>query len=109
MGISATDVMMKYPKWHKFNDESCNMISRDIIEIEEFKDTLNVIKEKKSKIIIAGSGMLSGGRVLEYLKAYVEDKKTTVLFVGYQAEGDARQGDASRSENILRYRANIIK
>lgn len=87
MGIDATDVMMKYSKWHTLSAESCEMIRRDIVKVRELKDTLSIIKGNKPKIIIAGSGMLSGGRALEYLKAYVEDRKTTVLFVGFQAEG----------------------
>jgi len=39
------------------------------------------------KIIIAGSGMVTGGRVLTYLKQLIDDYTTTVLLVGYQAEG----------------------
>ena len=38
-------------------------------------------------IVIAASGMCSGGRILNYLKALIEDPRTDVLFVGYQAAG----------------------
>ncbi|MBL0215281.1 MAG: MBL fold metallo-hydrolase [Myxococcales bacterium] len=37
-------------------------------------------------IIIAGSGMCEGGRVLHHLRATIEDARTTVLIVGFQAE-----------------------
>lgn len=37
-------------------------------------------------IIIAGSGMCEGGRVLHHLRATIEDPRTTVAIVGYQAE-----------------------
>jgi metallo-beta-lactamase family protein len=37
-------------------------------------------------IIIAGSGMCEGGRVLHHLRANLEDPKSTVIIVGYQAE-----------------------
>ncbi|WP_443698395.1 MBL fold metallo-hydrolase [Pseudomonas sp.] len=38
-------------------------------------------------IVIAGSGMCSGGRIINYLKAMLGDSRHNVLFVGYQAKG----------------------
>lgn len=38
-------------------------------------------------IVIAGGGMCSGGRIVNYLKAMLGDKRHNVLFVGYQAQG----------------------
>ena len=55
--------------------------------IKDFRDTVDVISDPRPKIIIAGSGMVSGGRVLSYLQHYVSKPETTVLFVGYQSEG----------------------
>lgn len=44
-------------------------------------------KSKKPAIVIAGSGMCTGGRVVDYLKAFIEDPSTDVVFVGFQALG----------------------
>lgn len=38
-------------------------------------------------IVIAGNGMCSSGRIVNYLKAMLGDERHDVLFVGYQAEG----------------------
>jgi metallo-beta-lactamase family protein len=38
-------------------------------------------------IIVAGSGMATGGRVLHHIEAFGSDPKNTLLFVGYQAAG----------------------
>lgn len=42
---------------------------------------------KGAKVIIAGSGMSHGGRILMHEKRYLEDQKTTLLLVGYQSVG----------------------
>jgi len=44
-------------------------------------------KRKRSTIVIAASGMCSGGRIVNYLKALLEEPKTDIIFVGYQARG----------------------
>ena len=38
-------------------------------------------------VIVAGSGMCSGGRIRGYLREYLDDPRTDVIFVGYQAAG----------------------
>jgi metallo-beta-lactamase family protein len=43
--------------------------------------------DNKPKIVIAGSGMLTGGRMLNYLETQAQNPNNTLLFVGYQAEG----------------------
>jgi len=45
------------------------------------------IIEGKPSIILSTSGMLTGGNSLEYFKWLCEDKKNSLVFVGYQAEG----------------------
>ncbi len=44
-------------------------------------------KRHKPAIIIAASGMCTGGRIVNYLKAFLNKTSTDILFVGYQAQG----------------------
>lgn len=44
-------------------------------------------RRKKPAIVIAASGMCTGGRVVNYLKRFLDDATTDVIFVGYQARG----------------------
>ncbi|MER2493210.1 MBL fold metallo-hydrolase RNA specificity domain-containing protein [Catenovulum sediminis] len=63
----------------------------DLYTIDSHEEHLNAInyiqKTATPCIIIAASGMCSGGRICNYLKALLPDKRTDVLFVGYQAKG----------------------
>jgi len=55
--------------------------------VKSFRETWEIIDNKRSKIVIAGSGMVTGGRVLTYLSKYLDKPETRVLLVGFQAEG----------------------
>lgn len=46
----------------------------------------NLLKSNKPAVVIAGSGMCAGGRVVNYLKELLPDPRNHVLFVGFQAE-----------------------
>ena len=46
-----------------------------------------LIAENKAGIIIAGSGMLNGGRILHHLEKHIGDPNSTIILTGYQAEG----------------------
>ncbi|MFO7528387.1 MAG: MBL fold metallo-hydrolase [Marinobacter sp.] len=59
--------------------------------IESHEDHLNAVdylaKSHRPCVVLAGSGMCAGGRVVNYLKAMLGDERNDVLFVGYQAAG----------------------
>ena len=87
MGISVLDVFLENTKWHKLNPHQCEEMCKMFTMISSYKDTIDMIYNEKPKVIIAASGMITGGRVLSYLERYIVDEKNTVLMVGYQAEG----------------------
>ena len=55
--------------------------------VEEAESSRKLNLDPASKIILAGSGMSSGGRVLGHEEQYLPDPKSTLLIVGYQAVG----------------------
>ncbi|GIW67344.1 MAG: MBL fold hydrolase [Candidatus Parcubacteria bacterium] len=84
-----------YEKYHEYlNQESAREIltqgifNKEYLTIVQTKeDERKMFLASEPKIILAGSGMVTGGRILKIFKNYLEDKKTTILFVGYQAQG----------------------
>jgi metallo-beta-lactamase family protein len=87
MSSEATKILFRYPPWHKLSYEECEAIVKKITFVKSVDDSFSVIHDPSPKIIVAASGMLAGGRILNYLKEYIEDRKNTILLVGYQAEG----------------------
>ncbi|WP_295675672.1 MBL fold metallo-hydrolase [uncultured Mucilaginibacter sp.] len=87
MAASASRDLLKYPDWITIPEKECAQMFSGITINEDYTGTEKIIKQKGSKIILAASGMLTGGRVLEYLKHYITDSKNTILIIGFQAEG----------------------
>lgn len=55
--------------------------------ISDFKkETSLVLRSRKAKVIISSSGMISAGHSVEYVKNYIEDELSTIIFVGYASE-----------------------
>lgn len=87
MGISAFEIFFNNRQWHKLPLEECIAIGKMFILISDYQKTIDTIYDKQPKVVIAASGMVTGGRVLSYLEYYIGLPETTVIIVGYQAEG----------------------
>jgi len=87
MARAILDVFHKYKEWHKIPLEEFSDMCKDIHLIEKIEETNALAAKTQPKIIIAGSGMATGGRVLTYLLHYISNPSATVMLVGYQAEG----------------------
>lgn len=92
MASQATTVFRQYPN---FYDEDAKRLLKkgdDPFEFPGFRKVESVdeskrLAAKKGILIIAGSGMCTGGRILHHLKNNVEDPTTHLVIVGYQVKG----------------------
>ncbi|WP_372793989.1 MBL fold metallo-hydrolase RNA specificity domain-containing protein [Pontiella sp.] len=93
MAIKITDVFKKHQDLYdeetmaqiRAGDKPCDFPRLEMTRtVDESKAIARV---KGSAIIIAGSGMCTGGRVKHHLKANIERPESTILFVGYQSHG----------------------
>ncbi|NKI27167.1 MBL fold metallo-hydrolase [Arenibacter sp. 6A1] len=87
MGNNVLSVFEAFPKWHKLSHEEYLAMRDHFNIVSSYRETWETIDDPRPKVVIAGSGMVTGGRVLTYLKQLVDITTTTVLLVGYQAEG----------------------
>lgn len=87
MGEDVLNVFKSFPEWHKLNLNECTEMCKMFKVTKDIKETYQIIHNHFPKVIIAGSGMITGGRVLTYLQHYLSQPEHTLLLVGYQAEG----------------------
>jgi metallo-beta-lactamase family protein len=93
LAIRLTSVYAKYTRY--FNDFARKQIGDgdSIFNFPGLKFTLlteeskEIIHEANPKIVIAGSGMSNGGRILHHEANYLPDANNTLLLTGYQAQG----------------------
>ncbi|HID27241.1 MAG TPA: beta-CASP ribonuclease aCPSF1 [Methanosarcinales archaeon] len=90
----ATAIHTTHPEY--LNNDLRNLIFRKgtnpflsecFVQVDSQKMRSNILSEQKPSVIIATSGMMNGGPIMEYLKVFGHDEKNTLIFVGYQAEG----------------------
>ncbi|MBN2037785.1 MAG: MBL fold metallo-hydrolase [Chitinispirillaceae bacterium] len=93
LACNATDVFKKYPQY--LDREAKRIFLANDEEPFEFNRLTYIHSVDESKklnglrfphVIISGSGMAEGGRILHHLRNNVENPKNTVLFVGYAAK-----------------------
>ncbi len=87
MGNEVLNVFSRFMSWHKLSHEEFKRMKKSFRIITQYKDTWKTIEDPQPKVIIAGSGMVTGGRVLTYLRFFIENPSTTILLTGFQAEG----------------------
>ena len=69
---------------------------KNLYSVERFRDHKKLLDMDGPAIVIAGSGMCTGGRILDHLRHGLDDPKNDIFFVGYQAKG-------TLGSNILKY------
>jgi len=93
LAIKLTEIYQSYPEY--FNQEASYLIKSgdDLFKFPGLKMTLTAEESKKiknissSKIILAGSGMSTGGRILHHEKRYLTNSKNILLIICYQVPG----------------------
>lgn len=93
MAYKATQIYKKNIKYLNEASQKSLVEDNDIFSFPQLKISNTIRQSKKinsvppPKIIMAGSGMLEGGRMIHHLAHYLKNEKNQILFVGYQVPG----------------------
>lgn len=93
LAIDATKVFKRYPEYYDAEAAKLYMTGDDFLSFPELRVTYTAQESKKinqvpgPKMIIAGAGMMNGGRIQHHAIRYLPDPNSTLIIVGYQANG----------------------
>ena len=87
MAIKVTDIFCEFSDQHKLSHDECHRMCDAVTYTRSVDESKAIAGQAFPHIIIAGSGMATGGRILHQFKRLLGNPKTTVLFTGYQAGG----------------------
>ncbi len=93
LAIKATRIYLKYTKY--YDAEAAGFVKNGddlfdfpgLVMTETKEESKKINSTPGPKIIIAGAGMMTGGRILHHAMRYLSDERNTLLIVGYQSEG----------------------
>ncbi len=114
LAIKATELYNKYPFHLSDAPEAESSIGKDPFSFKWLETTqsrdqsIKINSVKKRSIIIAGSGMCNGGRIMQHLKHRLWNPNNAVIFVGYQVEGTLGRSIVDGAKYIKLYGEEIV-
>lgn len=90
----ATAIHTVYPEYlnndlrQQIFQEGENPLMASVFErVDSFEKREEILDSNQPAVVLATSGMMNGGPVMEYLKKWGDNELNALIFVGYQAEG----------------------
>lgn len=87
MAVDATAIYRRHRSEHRLTPDECQAMCHAAKFINTVEESKALNARRGPMVIIAGSGMATGGRVVHHLKAFAPDPRNTILFAGFQAGG----------------------
>lgn len=100
MAVSVTELYRRHLSEHRLTISEADAIGRAAVMVRTVEQSKEVSGRRGPMVVIAGSGMATGGRVLHHLKAFAPDSRNTIALVGYQAAGTRGAALAAHSPTI---------
>ena len=100
MAMNATELYRRHAASHRLDAEQCRGMCKAATIVNSVEESQALNDLKMPAVIIAASGMATGGRVLHHLIAYASDEKNSIVLTGYQAGGTRGAAIAAGADEI---------
>jgi metallo-beta-lactamase family protein len=107
MSIKVTNLVDDYVAEKKLTKEQYQDIYRSVKFCVTREQSKKIFNYTNSAIIISASGMAAGGRILHHIANYAPDPSTTIILVGYQAEG-TRGRDLQEGKKEIKMHGKMV-
>ena len=87
MAQDATSIYRRHPGEHRLSEQECEAMCRAAKIVNSVDESRKLNLSRVPKIIVAGSGMATGGRVTHHIAAFGPHPENTIVFAGFQAGG----------------------
>ena len=87
MAAGVSGLYAHYPDEHRLSPGECAMLTHAAREATTPEASRALDQSDFPTVIVAGSGMATGGRVLHHIRRFGPDPRSTILFAGFQAAG----------------------
>ncbi|HEY4497886.1 MAG TPA: MBL fold metallo-hydrolase [Candidatus Paceibacterota bacterium] len=112
LAIAATAIYQKYYRYLRRaaeEEKSFSFLKSPSVHFTRTTEESKRINDIPSpKIIIAGSGMSTGGRILHHERRYLSDPQSTILFMGYQAPGSLGRMIQDGADTVTIMRETVL-
>lgn len=87
MAVDATSVYRRHRLEHRLPPAECEAMCHAATFVNTVEESKRLNQRRGPMVILAGSGMATGGRVVHHLKAFAPDPNNAIVFAGFQAGG----------------------
>lgn len=87
MAIDVSGIYQQYADQHRLDAADCARMTKVVKYVQDVDESKALADLNYPHIIIAGSGMISGGRILHHMKRLMPGHRNTLLLTGHQAGG----------------------
>ena len=100
MGIKATGLYERHNHLHRLGDEECEGIRHMTRFVSSVEESKALMRQHYPMVVIAGSGMVTGGRVLHHIANFGTHPRNTIVLSGFQAGGTRGADLAAGAKSI---------
>lgn len=100
MAIDATELFCEFTGEHRLTDTQCKQMCDGVTFVRSVEESKKLTRRRGPMIVLAGSGMATGGRVLHHLESVAPDHRSTIVLAGFQAAGTRGEALANGARDI---------